>query len=74
MPRTHGKGWVDKVVVADGKTIKLKRLQPVGNSFALFLPKLWIEFMCKADKDGRYWVEVEIEANKIIMVGVKELQ
>ena len=67
-----GKSWSDKITITDGKKRMFKRLQQVGSSYALFLPKVWVDFMCTEDKDGRYWVEVTIDMNKITITSVKE--
>jgi len=63
--------WIDKEVVVEGKTIKLKRLIPVGHSLALVLPKVWLDFMCKQDSEGRYWVEIEVEGSVMKITGYK---
>lgn len=68
-----GKKWTDKEIIDEGKRRLFKRLQPIGNSYALFLPKIWLEFACKEDKEGNYWVEVLPDANKMTIIGVREL-
>ena len=70
-PKT-GKGWTDRVVIVNGETLRLKRLQNVGNSLALLIPKIWIEFMCKPDENGKIFVSVKMESNQIIVTGYKE--
>lgn len=74
MGTKYGKSWFDRMAIGkDGQKRKFKRLQPIGNSLALFLPKLWVDLACNEDDEGKYWVEVNIDANQVIITGVKEL-
>jgi len=51
--------------------VKKKKLYRFGGnkykSYAVMLPMAWIKYNLKPDKNGKYWVRLEIE-NKMIRI------
>lgn len=65
------KRWIDREVVINGKSVQLKEVKRIGGGWFLPIPKVWLDWMCKADDEDRFWVEVDVNANQIIIIGHK---
>lgn len=66
-------GWIDKIEVRDGEQIKLRRLREIGGSLAIILPKVWVEWACKKDEEGNFWVEIsDLSTSQMTIKGYKE--
>lgn len=65
-----------KLTVTEGKIRHLRKLQRIGHSSFLFIPKFWIDHSCTADSDGIRWVNVSFllteDGGTITVTGIKE--
>lgn len=64
--------YVGKEVAVDGKIIPLKQVKKIGGSWYLPLPKIWLDWFCKENSKGEYWVEISVDADIITIKGYEE--
>lgn len=64
------KQWIDRTLMRNGKVVNLKEIKKIGGGWFLPIPKVWLD-LASMEQDGKYWVEVQADASRIIVTGYK---
>ena len=52
-------------ILSKQQAFGMRKLTKVGNSFALLVPKSWLDFNC-TEIDGEYYFTLQVEGNQLI--------
>ena len=51
-------------ILAEQRALGIRRLLRLGNSYAITLPKIWVELHC-IEIDGVYYVKIEVQEGEL---------
>ena len=52
-------------LLAEEKAFGIRKLTKVGDSFALILPKFWVQWYC-TEIDGNYYLKLQVIDNELV--------
>jgi antitoxin component of MazEF toxin-antitoxin module len=52
-------------ILGEQHAFGVNKLTKIGNSYAIILPKVWVQMHC-VDIDGGYYLRLEVEDNQLI--------
>jgi hypothetical protein len=51
-------------ILAERKAFGIRKLLSIGNSYAIVIPKFWVEYNC-LEIDGDYFMQLDVEGESI---------